>query len=500
METTAKVDVRKTLQPLEPLDLSKIKTVSDLVAAMSRCSFGARMLGEVAETLTSWINDEPRASEKPIIIYDGNSFSFLGALLERMVSLGWFQIMIQPDDFVYRSPIRDCRALIVGPISERYEEAINDKVREVIFVNPYGQAKPGLARDGYFKNVVFSDPRFIMPVLHTVLLERLGLVHLYDEVDFHGFINSLPRFGGLAAEVAQGATVLRKMTADPDCTVFLSLSGAMTVAKMGLLICDMIDRGMVHYIASTGALMAHGLVEGVGLQHYKYDPSHNDNLLADQKLNRVTDTLEPEENFDHIEEVVENVLDLFDGQRPISPSTFHRAIGQYLAVHFPDERGILKSAYLKNVPICVPAFVDSEIGNDIFVHNLKRKKKGLPPIVMDMEKDTDLLIRMVTEAKRVGIFSIGGGVPRNNTQNVAPLIEIINARGAGEFPLRQFFYGCRIDPTPLWYGNLSGCTYSEGGTWRKMDFNGSFSEIHADATIVWPFLLKYILETRSHQK
>ncbi len=494
MKALNEVDLRETLVPLEPLDLKKVHTVSDLVDAMSRCSFGARMLGEVAETLTSWT----RANEKPVIIYDGMDSS-LGGLLRAMVGCGWFSGVFPSDEYLRWPEGRDLPAMVVGTIPERYEAGVHERAPEAIYINQYGQARPGLVRDGSFRNVVFSDPRFIIPILERVLLERVGRRDKEPErTTVSQFIGSISDYGGLAAQVAEGAEVLRKMVTDPDCRVFLTIAGAMTVAKMGLLICDMIDDGMVHYVASTGALIAHGLVESIGLKHYKYDPAYADELLAAQKVNRVTDTLEPEENFDEVEDVVGKVLEKFSGRRPLSSCELHWAIGKYLAEHFPAERGILKSAYEKGVPVCVPAFIDSEIGNDVFVHNLKRRREKRPAIVMDMEKDTELLIRMITGAKRAGIFSIGGGVPRNNTQNVAPLIEIMKARGVGSLPMRKFFYGCRIDPTPLWYGNLSGCTYSEGGSWRKIDFNGCFSEIHADATIVWPFLLKYVQEIRSH--
>jgi len=272
----------------------------------------------------------------------------------------------------------------------------------------------------------------------------------------------------------------------------------MTIAKMGLLMCDMIDRGMVHYIATTGALMAHGLVDGIGLSHYKYDPRFDDAVLAREKINRVTDTLEPEENFDHVEDVVREALLSFNGAVTISPSVFHREIGRYLAEHFPGKRAVLKSAFERNVPVCVPAFADSEIGNDVYTENKRRQcgdpGEGRRSLIMDMELDTKLLLDMATQSERMAIFSIGGGVPRNNTQNVAPLIEILNARLDLGLRPSQFFYGCRIDPTPLYYGNLSGCSYSEGSSWRKMDLRGRFSEIRADATIVWPFMLAHLMQ------
>ena len=241
--------------------------------------------------------------------------------------------------------------------------------------------------------------------------------------------------------------------------------------------------------------MAHGLIEGVGLRHYKHNPAHPDTFLAEHKLNRVTDTLEPEENFSHIEEIVDKVLWSFDGREPISPSNFHDAIGKYLASNYSGDRGILKSTFEKGVPVLCPAFVDSEIGNDLYVHNVRRQRQGKPPLIVWPELDSTLLIERMTATPRAGIFSIGGGVPRNNTQNVAPLIEIANERLDLDMPTRMFSFGCRIAPDAMHYGNLSGCTYSENGSWRKMDLeHGHFAEIRGDATQVWPFVVRYVMD------
>ena len=64
--------------------------------------------------------------------------------------------------------------------------------------------------------------------------------------------------------------------------------------------------------------MAHGLVSSIGLKHYKYNPKYNDTELARRKLNRVTDTLEPETNLDTVEEVIGEVIETIDGSRPIA--------------------------------------------------------------------------------------------------------------------------------------------------------------------------------------
>lgn len=497
--------VRETMEKLEPLDLSKCHTVSEIVDGMSRCSFGARMLGEVADTLTRWVTQRqqnPRVN-KPHIIYDGDQDTSLGKFLGELsyltdstaVSQEWFYGPTRTSEF-WSSGFPSTRLIVIGNFSEKWEtrffESVSQNRGEIIFINQYGKAKPRQIRDGFFPNVVFADPNLIIPILFATLRER---TEASKKTSVSALFTQLEKFSGVAQEVVAGGETLLAMVNDRECTNCLTLAGAMTIAKMQLLVCDMIDQGMVDYIASTGALMAHGLIEGIGDAHYKYNPAHSDKLLAAQAINRVTDTLEPEENFEHLDEVMNAVLGSFSGNRPISPSMIHKAIGAYLKKHHPTCRGILRSAYEKGVPVCVPAFHDSEIGNDVFVHNLLRAKAGKPPLIINQEIDTQLLVDYAVRAKRLGIFSIGGGVPRNNTQNVAPLIEIARNRKVAQWPMRKFRYGCRIDPTPLWYGNLSGCTYSEGGSWRKMDLeHGRFAEIHADATIVWPFILKYVME------
>lgn len=474
-------------EELRSLDLKKCHSVGDIVDAMRYCAFGGRMLGEVAATLRDWIGvDDP-----PLLIYDGIERSPLGRLLKKFVARGWCKRLITPAAYAKRKT-RGGNVLVVGAFSERDAEAIYKKPKRAIFINPFDMAKPGQVRDGYFPDAVFADPRFIMPVIYAALDEWLN----GKRSTVTSFISSLAANGGLAVQVAHGAKALDAMTGDKECVRFLTISGAMTVGKMDLIICDMIEMGLIHAISSTGALMAHGLVSSIGLKHYKYNPKYNDTELARRKLNRVTDTLEPETNLDTVEDVIGKVVDKIDGKQMLSPTAFNKLIGKHLAENYPNDRGVLKSAYLKGVPVFVPAFVDSELGNDLYIHNIKRRRRGKKPILMDLELDSKELIRVVSGPKRFGILSIGGGVPRNNVQNVAPLIEIINERLGPTFPNRRFCYGIRICPDKPHFGHLSGCTYSENESWRKADKDGIYAEMLADATQVWPFLVKYVMERR----
>jgi len=478
-------------EELRSLDLRKCATVGDIVGAMRSCAFGARMLGEVAATVRGLASSE----KKPTLIYDGLDDSPLAGLLRQFVARGWCRRLIRPSAYGRQKKLDD-NVIVVGAFSERDAEAIFTKPKRALFINPFDMARPGQVRDGFFPDAVFADPRYIMPVIDAALDEWLN----GRGQSVEALLSGLARYGGLAAQVSRGAQALQAMVSDRHCVRFLTVSGAMTVAKMDLLICDMIEHGLIHAISSTGALMAHGLVSSIGLKHYKYNPKYDDTELARRKLNRVTDTLEPESNLDTVEEVIGKVIAKLDGKQMLSPTALNRLVGKHLADNYPNERGILKSAYLHGVPVFVPAFVDSELGNDIYIHNMKRRRRGKKPILMDLERDSKELIRLVTGSKRFGIFSIGGGVPRNNVQNVAPLIEIINERLGPTLPNRRFSYGVRICPDKPHFGHLSGCTYSENESWRKADKNGIYAEMLADATQVWPFLVKYVLEKQAERE
>jgi deoxyhypusine synthase len=350
-------------EELKSLDLRRCATVGDIVDGMRRCAFGARMLGEAARTIHEMVTSK----RKPVVIYGGLKNSALGLLLQKFVKSRWCARIVLPSEYA-KAKTRGDNVIVVGAFSERNAEAIYKRPARAVFINPFDMARPGQIKDGYFPDAVFADPRYVMPVIHGALKEWID----GEPSSAGSLVANLAAYGGLAEQVVRGAKALRSMISDKNCCRFLTVSGAMTVGKMDLIICDMIESGMIHAISSTGALMAHGLVSSIGLKHYKYDPKYNDTELARRKLNRVTDTLEPETNLDTVEEVIGEVIDRVDGSKLLSPTVLNRLIGKHLAERYPNDRGILKSAYLRGVPVFVPAFIDSELGNDLYIHNLKR--------------------------------------------------------------------------------------------------------------------------------
>ena len=258
-------------------------------------------------------------------------------------------------------------------------------------------------------------------------------------------------------QIGDAADVLEAMARDKDCFVVLTLSGALTVAKMGLIICDLIDSGIVKAIVSTGALMAHGLVEATGRSHFRYDPKIDDRELFRIGYNRVYDSLEPEINLDHVEAVIQSVLWQWDPAQPVSSWEIHRRMGEYLR-RTVKERGILKSAYEKNVPVFVPAFTDSEVGIDLALHNHERAKQGQPLLKFDPYIDLEHFTSTLVPQKRLGLFTLGGGVPRNWAQQFGVYVELRLRRGLDNFDLKRYHYGVRICPEPVNWGGLSGST------------------------------------------
>jgi deoxyhypusine synthase len=302
-------------------------------------------------------------------------------------------------------------------------------------------------------------------------------------------------FGGRT--LGEAADVLEAMVRDEDCKVVLTLSGAMTIAKQGLVICEMIERGWVHAVVSTGALMCHGLAETAGMQHFKHDPRMKDTELLKKGYNRVYDTLELEKNLDDTEEIIHAVLkDVPDGTTLCSQD-LNRRIGEHL-IGMGSGRGPLRSAAEHDVPIYVPAFTDSELGLDFATHNHRRVGDGGTPIPFDPFLDLEHYRQRFIANDSWGIFTIGGGVPRNWAQQFPPYNDILGKRvpEMAREPIR-YRYAVRICPEPTHWGGLSGCDYSEGVSWGKIvpaSEGGRWAEVRADATIAWPIVVRAVME------
>ena len=123
--------------------------------------------------------------------------------------------------------------------------------------------------------------------LHDPIEDRLVPLEPLDLTQVHSIddlVRAMSKTAFTGRQVGEAADVLEAMARDKDCFVVMTLAGAMTVAKQGLVIAELIDRGIVNAIVSTGALMAHGLVEATGRAHFRYNPEVSDEELYEAGL------------------------------------------------------------------------------------------------------------------------------------------------------------------------------------------------------------------------
>jgi len=351
-----------------------------------------------------------------------------------------------------------------------------------------------------------SDKTVTGRVLHDPVKDKLRPIYPLDLSKIKT-IDDLVRAMGdtayTARQIGDGADVLEAMARDKDCFVVMTLAGALTVGKMGLIFCDLIESGIVKAIVSTGALMAHGLVEATGRSHFRYDPSKmSDNDLFLAGYNRVYDSLEPETNLDHVEQVVDDILEKWDDKEVVCSWKLHKRIGEYLKKNTKG-RGILKSAFEHNVPVFVPAFSDSELGLDFALNQYARRKEKRPALRFDPFEDFETFASTMMATKKMGIFTIGGGVPRNWSQQFGVYAELMARRGYENLPLKRYNYGVRICPEPVHWGGLSGSTYTEAVSWGKFvppEEGGRFAEVLEDATVALPLVVGAVLQRIGYLK
>jgi deoxyhypusine synthase len=222
----------------------------------------------------------------------------------------------------------------------------------------------------------------------------------------------------------------------------------------------------------------------------------DDKALYEKGYNRVYDTLEPEQNLDDAQLLVEKALTSIEEGTTLSSRFIHERLGKLLHEEAKG-RGVLRSAYEHGVAVYVPAFTDSELGLDVALHNRKRKSQGKPARPFDCFVDLEHYTEWARSRPRLGIFTIGGGVPRNWAQQVGPYVDLMAKRLGEKEQLLRFQYGVRICPEPVHWGGLSGCTYSEGVSWGKFvppEEGGRFVEVLDDATVAWPLVVRAVME------
>ena len=282
-------------------------------------------------------------------------------------------------------------------------------------------------------------------------------------------------------ELGRALYVYDRMLAEPRCTIFLALAGAMIPAGLRSLIVDLIEHRLIDGIVSTGANCIHDIVECIGQPHYRIDPTRvSDAKLGELRLNRVYDTLMPEDGFVKAEHLL---LDLFGELKqgyPYTTREFLHAIGRMLTER-GAAAGMVTTMAKRGLPFYCPAISDSELGIDLLYGRWQRGQNVVIDTIADVGESAEVVWQTHLAGGQVGVITVGGGTPRNFIQQTAPCLDC-----AGRpYPGHKYAVGVTTD-APHW-GGLSGSTFEEAESWRKYN-DPEHATVRADATIILPML------------
>jgi deoxyhypusine synthase len=295
-------------------------------------------------------------------------------------------------------------------------------------------------------------------------------------------------FGG--RELGRAWSVLQEVMSRPSCDLILTISGAMSVAQLGLTFGSLIINNIVKCVITTGALVTHSFVQELGLHHFEAPNGVNDEALFKKRLNRIYDSIEPESNLEIFEQHARKAFSSIDSNSEIGSYELIRHLSKELLGTGP-KTGLLGATLTKNIDVFVPAFTDSELG--LYLYNYSRSCQHTP-FLYDPLRDLDRYAEWMASRKEIAFLTIGGSVPRNWGQQMIPYLRTILPKSHG-WKIPVVFAAIRICPDSPNLGHLSGSTYSEGISWGKFNnvHKERLIEVYCDATMIFPFLAKTML-------
>ena len=285
--------------------------------------------------------------------------------------------------------------------------------------------------------------------------------------------------------------------------MMISMAGAMSTAELGLSLAEMIRQDKVHLISCTGAnleedvfnLVAHDFYERV--PHYRDLSPADEEELFDRHMNRVTDTCIPEEEaMRRMERAMLEVWNAADqaGERYFPHEFLYQVLnsGKYIEHYQIDPKNSwMLAAAEKNIPMVVPGWEDSTLGNMFSAAVIRGEIKNVHTVRTGIEYMTWLadFYTEITKESSLGMFQIGGGIAGDFPICVVPMLHQDLQRT--NVPLWGYF--CQISDSTTSYGSYSGAIPNEKITWGKLGKETPKYVIESDATIVAPLLFAHVL-------
>ncbi len=309
-----------------------------------------------------------------------------------------------------------------------------------------------------------------------------------------------------AAALVDAAQGYRELI-DSGGHMLVTVAGAMSTAELGLSLAEMIRRDKVHAISCTGANLEEDVFNLVAHDYYYRIPEYRNLSAKDEKeilnlhMNRVTDTCIPEEEA--IRRIERVLLDEWieadkKGERFFPHEFFYRLIrsGKLRSFYQIDpEESWLVAACEKDLPIFVPGWEDSTMGNIYASHCIRGDVKNVHTVRTGIEYMMTMAdwYGSASRKRPIGFFQIGGGIAGDFPITVVPMLR--QDMGLEDIPLWAYF--CQISDSTTSYGSYSGAAPNEKITWEKLDVDTPKYVIESDATIVAPLIFAYVLESPS---
>src|ERR1700712_2108900 len=299
--------------------------------------------------------------------------------------------------------------------------------------------------------------------------------------DARPIVDAMADMSFTSRDLGRATKIYNDMLADKDCTVCLVIAGSTSAGGCMDLYAELVRNNMVDVIVATGATIVDmDFFEGLGHKHYQALEIPDDDTLRSLYIDRIYDTYIDEEQLQDCAHTILQTADSLEA-KPYSSRAFIREMGKYLAEHGKKDNSLVKLAYEHDVPIFCPAFVDSSAGFGLVKHQVDRAKEGKPYMVLDAIADFRELTDIKIKAGTTGLLMIGGGVPKNFTQDTVVCAEILGKEA------EMHKYAVQITVADSRDGACSSSTLKEACSWGKVDT--AFEQmVYAEATSVLPLL------------
>jgi deoxyhypusine synthase len=282
-----------------------------------------------------------------------------------------------------------------------------------------------------------------------------------------------------AGRVATACDIFERMVRDRNCTVFLTVAGAIVPAGLRTLIADLIRKKRVDVVVSTAANMVHDLIEAFGGHHYKGHWLVDDYTLYKYHIYRIYDIFVTEEDYIKLDAGLSDIFEEINAENKDRSLASHELVWE-IGKRLKDPNSIMRAAYEMKTPLFLPAIRDSEFGFTYWLYQQRTKSQGL--LQVDAFKEVSEIMNIASNSQRLGMVVLGGGVPRNTVQHAA-----VTAK-------RGLDYAVIITMDRAETGGLSGSTLEETISWGKVKRTAQKVMVIGDILIVFPLMVAALEE------